>query len=103
MNAQLGQLLGALKGMGGQAMKAAAPVLGPLGGKIGQTGLNLSKEMLKNPMLTGAGAAGAGGVGIAALLKMLQGQSEEMPEMGEEDLMKLLMGGAPQMPRGGNI
>jgi hypothetical protein len=92
MNAQLGQLLGALKGMGGKAMEMAGPTLGGLGGKIGQTGLNLSKEMLKNPMLTGAGAVGAGGMGIAALLRMLQGQSEQMPEMSEEDLMKLLMG-----------
>jgi hypothetical protein len=120
MNAQLMQLINMLKQGAGPAMEAGKGLLKGAGGMVGQGARGLrdiagpaltgvSKFATANPMAAGGigagAAAGAGGLGIAALLRMLQGEQEEMPEMGEELLKTLLMKqqGMPQMPQGGNI
>ena len=115
MNAQLGQLLSILKGVGGKAMgmgkqvmQGAQPFLKSAGDVFGKATSGIQNFAAANPMVTGFGLGAIGGataptLGVIELAKLLENQPPEMWDMSKEQLMELLKGRAPQMPPGGNI
>jgi hypothetical protein len=119
MNAQLLQLMGMLKQGAAPAIQAGKGLLSGAGGIVGQGARGLrdvagpaltgvSKFARANPMAAGGigigTAAGAGGLGLAGLLKLLQGERQEgldissLEGMDEGQIMELLK---PLMGRDG--